>query len=252
MMHFHLRRSVGGAAVALLSLSGACHESRVSTNRAPESAGSHQLASNGTPVACAGSGGFCFRDTTTSYVFGWEAYVGWWVVFAGSGDSLVVFASADSVGADPSTVGILRTATLTPFIESASIGMRQVPAARVTQTGTWNLNVGIQVEAHPASVPYLMRIVPVEFGHGVFAARLRPTGQRARLVTPADTTGLFALIPNSVAVDLAPKDYAMWEIRPGDHQVLLVADTLYRICRLPCTKLDSVVLTPGSYVVKRF
>jgi hypothetical protein len=102
------------------------------------------------------------------------------------------------------------------------------------------------------AVPYSVRIVPVEFGHGAFAARLRPTGQRARLVTPADTTGLFALIPNSVAADLAPKDYAMWEIRPGDHQVLLVADTLYRICRLPCTKLDSVVLTPGSYVVKRF
>jgi hypothetical protein len=251
MMHRRLFHSVSGAVLIVLSICAACRESRMSTSRPAESA-SGQMANTGAVPSCDGIGGFCFRDTTTSYVFGWEAYVGWWVIFAGSGDSLMVFANADSSGADASTTAILRSAAVTPNLEMISRQVMQPSVVRVDQTGAWNLSVGIQVEAHPPSVPYLVRVVPVEFGHGVFAARLRPTGQRARLVTPKASAGLFALIPNSVAVDLAPRDYPMWAIWPGDHQVLLVADTLYRICKLPCTKLDSVVLKPGSYVVKRF
>jgi hypothetical protein len=101
-------------------------------------------------------------------------------------------------------------------------------------------------------LPYILRIVPVEFGRGPYASRLKPTGGRARFATSGDTIRWVALIPNSIATELSPDDYEAWGIRPGDHDVLLVSDTLYRVCLLPCKKLDSVVLKPGSHVMKSF
>jgi hypothetical protein len=122
---------------------------------------------------------------------------------------------------------------------------------RSPAAGPWTITVVLQ-DMFDGGMPYVLRIVRVDVGHDALAARLKPTGQRARFTIVGDTTQFIALIPNSIAVELQPKDYGAWGIAPVDHEVLLVSDTLYRVCALPCKKLDSVVLKAGSHVVKSF
>lgn len=206
---------------------------------------------------CDGGDGFCFRDTTRAFANGWEAAVGTWVVFAGSGDSLAFSGWPDTAAADSTVAFAVGGAIVTLFTEDASGGTFTRPAPspvsiRIPVAGSWSLTVGLSGDVDNRGTPYVLRIVPVKLGHTALAARLKPTGQRARLTTVGDSTRFIALIPNSIAAELAPKDYGAWQIRPGDHEVLLVSDTLYRVCKLPCAKLDSIVLKPGAHVVKSF
>ena len=103
-------------------------------------------------------------------------------------------------------------------------------------------------ETEGTTVPYTLR---VSHGGSASTESLRPTGQTATLtVISQHATDAFSLVPASMASTV--RDRAQWRISPVRYKVALVSDSLYELCRLPCTALDLVKLTPSANVMKKF
>lgn len=74
---------------------------------------------------------------------------------------------------------------------------------------------------------------------------LRPTGRTALLDLQSNYIGTrFSVVPLSRAS--AVRDRVRWTVPRGVHKVVLVADSLYEVCRIPCSLPDSVKLLPGT------
>jgi hypothetical protein len=79
---------------------------------------------------------------------------------------------------------------------------------------------------------------------------LQPTGAGATLVIDSqNTSDRFAVIPLSVAKSVV--DLTDWDVERGTYRVVLVADSLYQVCRLPCVIRDVVKLSPFAAVTIR-
>lgn len=132
-------------------------------------------------------------------------------------------------------------------------GPRDSPVSvRFPRAGAYRLEAAIQGPTDPNGLPYTLRVLPAATRSDSLGDALRPTGARARLTIDGMTSGFVALIPDAVAQTVGPGDYGNWAFWPGDYSILLVRDTLYRICRLPCARVDSVVLKPGMIARRRF
>jgi len=59
----------------------------------------------------------------------------------------------------------------------------------------------------------------------------------------------FAIVPFSVR---SSRVDSAWAVPARAYRVALTADTLYKICSLPCLMPDSVSLRPGTKVTKRY
>ncbi len=83
-------------------------------------------------------------------------------------------------------------------------------------------------------------------------ASLRLTGQRANLtiVSPRPEEDEISLIPVALASRVG--DPTPWIVYAGTFRVLLVPDSLYQVCLLPCTQPDTVALRPGTTASVRF
>lgn len=83
-------------------------------------------------------------------------------------------------------------------------------------------------------------------------ASLRAIGEHAILaLESARSAGdEFSLIPISLATGVT--DFTPWRISAGVYRVLLVSDSLYQLCRLPCDRPDTVKLTPWVRVTKEY
>jgi hypothetical protein len=98
------------------------------------------------------------------------------------------------------------------------------------------------------SVPYTLSIVhePEKV-----PAALRATGQTATLIlSSSKATDRLSLIP--ISMGTAP-DRSKWSISARNrYRVAPVADTLYELCKLPCSRPDTIKLTPSATVTKHF
>jgi len=97
------------------------------------------------------------------------------------------------------------------------------------------------------TVPYVLRVRH----NGSASSLLRPTARRATLtVVSRRKNDTFSLVPASIASTV--RDRSRWSMYAKTYNVALVADSLYELCRLPCSSPDTVKLTPSANVVKKF
>jgi hypothetical protein len=74
---------------------------------------------------------------------------------------------------------------------------------------------------------------------------LTPTSKTATLeLRPAPIGTRFSVVPLSRASGV--RDSVLWTVPRGIHKVLLVADSLYEVCRMPCLVPDTVKLRPDT------
>jgi len=117
---------------------------------------------------------------------------------------------------------------------------------RFPATGAYILEQDFEgTEAAPGAW-FGLRVNPV-----ATAAATRPTGARAQLTLLSDTTDTLAVAPASLSGDLA-STYPRWSVPPGTFSVLLVRDTLYAVCKPPCSRVDTIVLKPNTSVTRNY
>ena len=80
---------------------------------------------------------------------------------------------------------------------------------------------------------------------------LRPTGRYATLtVTSRRKAAQFSIVPISLVNSAT--DRSKWKAFAQTYKVALVSDSLYELCRVPCSRPDTVKLTPSARVTKRY
>lgn len=195
---------------------------------------------------------YCFVDSTHShhdYAFVYTTYASW-VAFGMRGDSLDYAVTPSQPSADPEEQ---RSAEVELFAGSNfriwTVGSNSRAGSRLPQSGSYSLMIDINGQPHERYDLSLQRVA----GSSPLDERLEPTAEHAWLTIPEDTTRVrwYALIPDAVAPQVSAADYSAWAIRDGEHPIVLVRDSVYRICELPCTTLDRIVLTPKSKVTWR-
>ena len=105
-------------------------------------------------------------------------------------------------------------------------------------------------ESQGDSIAYTLR---VRRAGSALPTGLRPTGDHARLtVESARRTDQFSLIPLSIAP--AVHDRSHWKAFAFErtYNVALVEDSLYEFCRVPCSRPDTLKLTPSGSVRRRY
>ena len=98
-----------------------------------------------------------------------------------------------------------------------------------------------------ATLPYVLRI----WHNGSASASLRPTARKATLtVASRRKNDRFSLVPASIASTV--RDRSRWTIYAQTYNVALVSDSLYELCRLPCSAPVLIKLSPSIAVIQRF
>ncbi len=90
-------------------------------------------------------------------------------------------------------------------------------------------------------------------GHAAEVSRpaLRTTGKWATLtIVSARATDAFSVVPISIVSSV--RDFSKWKVSPRTYNVALTADSLYEVCRLPCSSPDTITLTPSATVSRTF
>jgi hypothetical protein len=160
-----------------------------------------------------------------------------WLVFAASGDSIQAF-MAPSAG---SYLSMSPASAAGYFKENAAAVDASFLRARFAATGTYVFTASMSAES-PA--PYDLRVLPV-----VSRAATRPNGGVASLVIVGDSAGRYAVVPRSVAAMtrvLADSGGTHAAVRAGTYRVLLVRDSVYLACRVPCGTPATFALRPGG------
>jgi hypothetical protein len=181
----------------------------------------------------------CYRDTARS-VPGAADPAGYplanWIWFAVAGDSIEISA-------------------IPPAYVQTSIGEERDSLHNVVQhfrrrfrsDGVVEVFLALR-EIYGDTVPYTLRVLRSGSGSN---ASLRPTGEAATLTVVSRHKGdAFSLVPISIAPNV--RDRSQWRIWPMRYKVALVSDSLYELCRLPCSAPDTVKLTPSADLVKKF
>lgn len=97
------------------------------------------------------------------------------------------------------------------------------------------------------TVPYVLRLRQVA---PVLPALFRPTGRTATLeLSSSRMSDRFSVVPLSMVSTLGERE--SWTVPFGVHKVLLVSDSLYEVCRMPCSAPDTLKLLPDLRVRTR-
>jgi hypothetical protein len=113
--------------------------------------------------------------------------------------------------------------------------------------------VFIQVAAdfagrEPDSIAFMFEVR--RYGPDGLAA-LRATGEQATLsIVSRRTTDRFSIVPLSLVSSV--HELSKWRAPAGTYKVALVTDSLYQLCRYPCTLPDTIKLTPFAKVKRIF
>jgi hypothetical protein len=119
-------------------------------------------------------------------------------------------------------------------------------ARRMESAGALRVWVDFAATGEP-SVPYTIRMHRATPASDAY----RLTGQWAKLdVSSQVRKDRFSLVPVSVEHSLS--NLSNWAVLGGLYQVALVSDSLYELCRLPCTKPDTITLKPSGSLTKQY
>lgn len=198
-------------------------------------------------TACDSTAAMCFRDTAymrNDKDIDMLVVDADWIVFVAAQDSLELYASADR--------GHPQAAIITYFgnqsrQERDSKG-NTAPFQHLRLASDGVVRVSLDLSTGESSVPYTLRVRHAEKNDpGV----LHASGRSAKLaISSAQATERFSVIPTTLARSV--HDVSAWTVLPGSYNVALLADSLYEVCGVPCTAPDTVKLTPGVRVVKRY
>jgi hypothetical protein len=145
-----------------------------------------------------------------------------WLVFAAAGDSSQLFMVPGTfIDMNPPSAGTY---------VSETVGRVDRPwiRARFPHTGTYVFT--LEQEADD-TVIYQLRVVPV-----VATGASRPIGKSATVTITGKRTAKVAIAPASMAGALEGPALRAFAVDPGTYRVLLVRDTSYIACTLPCSE----------------
>jgi hypothetical protein len=161
-----------------------------------------------------------------------------WLVFAAANDSMQLFVAHPSA--------YIR---MTP-LSAAGFGAEtsgNVDASwirpRFLRSGTYVFTAAIEADS---SVAYELRVVPV-----VARGASRPIGVSATLQLAGDSSARVVVAPASMVASIPAPRLERFAVRPGTYHVLLVRDTTYVTCRLPCADRGTFVMHAGTHVALR-
>lgn len=185
--------------------------------------------------ACEPAGpAICIRDTATVSLPD-DNFPEWdsnWLVFATNRDSLQFFAAPG--------MPVMDRVSAQGFVGEKTPGLDQYWLRyRFPETGTFVFTNRIGSDTAYA---YQLRLIPT-----VSTAATRPIGRKATIELPGRERDRIAIAPEALAAGLADSAVARRHaVRPGLYRVLLVRDSVYVVCRLPCTNPHRVVLKDGT------
>lgn len=206
-------------------------------HRGADSATPSSTTGGQSPALCdAASRQICFRDTAYAETHDGVVEVDRnWIWFGNAQDSIEVL--ADSGSLISTNVGTEHDADRNnvPYFHG-----------RLARDGVVVIEIAFLDRG--AVVPYELRIGRASEGH---APALRPTGKWARLtIASAQTTDPFTVIPLSLVP--STRDLTAWKVMAVPYNVALVSDSLYQVCRVPCTSPDTVKLVAGARVTRKY
>ena len=192
----------------------------------------------------------CFHDTAYVHVIDTDPGTqvdAHWLFFGAGQDSLEFFGSAGGNDVDG-------TALSTDF--GTTFGFQERDQLRNTapynrfrlpSDGVVTLWVVVDDDLGD-TVPYTLRHQRL----GSATARaLQATGRSATLTLLSQkVTDRISVIP--LAIPRIGLDRSKWTVFPRRYRVALSADSLYEVCKIPCSRPDTLKLTPSAHVSKRF
>ena len=179
----------------------------------------------------------CYQDTARVPAAGPSEYpLANWIWFAAAGDSIEISANP------PATI-------VTSIGEERDSLNNTARYFRRRFSGDGVVEVFLALEqGYGDTVPYTLSILR---SGASSSASLRPSGQAATLTVVTGHRGeSFSLVPLSISPSV--RDRSHWRIYGKSYRVALVSDSLYELCRLPCSASDTVKLTPYANVVRKF
>ena len=160
-----------------------------------------------------------------------------WLVFAARDDSLQLFvetaSSAFLMMSPPSAAGA--GAETSGNVDATWL------RARFPASGTYVYTASIEAVNN---APYELRIAPV-----IATSASLPTGRTATLTLTGPRRSHIAVAPHAMMP--AADDTAglrRFAVGPGRYRVLLVRDSIYEACRLPCRHVEAFTLRAGQSV----
>jgi hypothetical protein len=179
----------------------------------------------------------CLRDTATT-VYSVECCMAderrtAWLVFAANRDSMQFFL-------EPAPDAYLTMAPPNAGGASAETALGVDASwmrARFPKAGAYVFTAGIEADS-PA--PYELRVVPI-----VVTGASQPIGAAATL-TLVGARKRIAVAPRSMMLTTDTAALNRFAVKAGRYRVLLVRDTLYAACALPCVHPTLFALRPGQ------
>ena len=204
--------------------------------------GKHETPRRLSAPDCLPSGiALCIADTAQTRVEGVTAAdtrETQWLVFAAANDSMQIFV------AHPSAYIWMTPRSAAGFVAETS---GRVDASwirpRFPSSGTYVFTASIESDS---SVAYEFRVAPV-----VARAASRPIGVAATLQLAGDSSMRVVVAPASMVASVPAPRLEHFAVRPGRYRVLLVRDTTYVTCLLPCADRGTFVMHAGQRVALR-
>jgi hypothetical protein len=154
-----------------------------------------------------------------------------WLVFATSRDSMQLFVVSPGY-----RHLVMHPASAAGFLKEHAIDDASWIRARFPRTGAYVFTASIDGDL---DMPYELRVAPV-----VSTGATHPTGKVATLTLAGDSTARIAVAPSS----LTPTELESFGVSAGTYRVLLVRDTSYFACKLPCSNRRAFTLHGGQNV----
>jgi hypothetical protein len=158
-----------------------------------------------------------------------------WLIFAAARDSMQLFLEAPAAA-------YLTMAPANAAGASAETALRVDASwlrARFPASGAYVFTAGIESDT---PIPYELRVAPV-----LTTGASQPTGTSA-ILTLLGARKAIAVAPRSLMPSDDSGAMRRFAVKPGRYRVLLVRDTLYAACALPCAHSSVFALKPGQAV----
>jgi len=158
-----------------------------------------------------------------------------WLVFAAAGDSMQLFLFPDGsyLDMEPPSAGRFNAE------HSGGVDASWI-RPRFDHGGAYVFTVGIESDD---PVEYDLRVVPV-----IARGASRPIGKSATLIITGKPSSKVVVAPVSMAASLDSSALRAFAAPAGTYRVLLVRDTTYLACKLPCSAPRRFSIQPGTAV----
>lgn len=162
-----------------------------------------------------------------------------WLIFAAERDSLQVF-----IAGPPQSYLWMSPPSAAGFVAEHAINDASWIRARFAHSGTYVFSARITSDT---VIAYELRVAPV-----LSTGASHPTGMSATVTIAGDSSARVAIAPASMARRIASDSaWQRFAVRSGEYRVLLVRDTSYVACQMPCRRPRPLSLLARQSVTVR-